>query len=412
MSEQGEQVQRLLAGLAKHADLVAEAFEGSVSGGDKQRNACIDALATLNVLKPYDEDSYRLNPRLREFIADYFTSYQAFQALRRVSGTMAQGREQWSELRRLKLEGGGKKAIAQMQSALDESVVEIAYSIENNLRLLHSLISTQYGNVQDFGTKLRQNRYYAQQVKRFLQDVEAMDGFVGMVADEAIAAGLPHIRQLVTRRLGARLLQWTSEIKDAQAIISKRLFEARLMEKRLKSLSRYALWLTRNRTLDGWELAVDESVQPALVRAEPFPVRAQPDVADTYPAAFDGLLAAMAKMPAREAVKGPASDAAPQLLVEDGADMPEVLEPHQEALQELMEEVLATRSPISLLHWKRGHSALADMSDEAWLMYSCLQLKGSGFPIEFKQEVELEPFPINERFYDVEVRGLPVLKVA
>ena len=95
MSERGEQVQRLLAGLAKHADLVAEAFEGSVSGGDRQRNASIEALSSLSVLKPYDEDSYRLNPRLREFIADYFTSYQAFQALRRVSGTMQQAREQF-----------------------------------------------------------------------------------------------------------------------------------------------------------------------------------------------------------------------------------------------------------------------------------------------------------------------------
>src|SRR4051812_42549565 len=109
MSEQGEQVQKVLLALAKHADLVAEAFEGSVSGGDKQRNTSIEALSNLNVLKPYDEDSYRLNPRLREFIADYFSSYQAFQALRRVSGTMQQASEQWRELRRLKLEGESKR---------------------------------------------------------------------------------------------------------------------------------------------------------------------------------------------------------------------------------------------------------------------------------------------------------------
>jgi hypothetical protein len=125
VTQRGEQVQRLLAGLSKHADLVAEAFEGSVSGGDKQRNAGIDALSGLNVLKPFDEDSYRLNPRLREFIADFFTSYQAFQALRRVSGTMQQAREQWRELRRLKMDGESRRDILQMQAALDDSVVEI-----------------------------------------------------------------------------------------------------------------------------------------------------------------------------------------------------------------------------------------------------------------------------------------------
>jgi len=217
VSERGDQVQRLLAGLAKHADLVAEAFEGSVSGDDKQRNSGIEALFNLNVLKPYDEDSYRLNPRLREFMADYFSSYQAFQALRRVSGTMQQAQEQWRELRRLKTAGAAKDA-GRLHAALDESIVEMAYSIEHNLTLLHSLISTQYGNVDDLNSKLRQNRYYAQQVKLFLQDVQAIDVFVDRVADEAIAAGLPEVRLLVTRRLAAKRLQWTSQIKDAQAV--------------------------------------------------------------------------------------------------------------------------------------------------------------------------------------------------
>jgi hypothetical protein len=288
----------------------------------------------------------------------------------------------------------------------------MAYAIENNLRLLHSLISTQYGNVENFGTKLRQNRYYAQQVKRFLQDVEAMDGFVEMVADEAVAAGLPYIKQLVSRRLGVRLLQWTSEIKDAQAVISKRLFEARLMEQRLKRLSRYALWLTRNRTSDGWELAVDECVEPALVRPEPLVLRPQPDVSDTYPAAFEGLHAALAKLPARENAKAPAPQEPTQLLEADGPGEPQVLDIHRAALQALVDDILATNDSVSLLQWKAARPELAEMSDEAWLMYSGLQLKGGGFAVEYKQEDELDPFPINERFYDIEVRGLPILSVA
>lgn len=57
------------------------------------------------------------------------------------------------------------------------------------LTLLHSLISTQYGNVDDLSSKLRQNRYYVQQVKLFLQDVEAIDVFVDFVADEGCTAG-------------------------------------------------------------------------------------------------------------------------------------------------------------------------------------------------------------------------------
>ena len=407
MSERGDQVQRLLAALAKHADLVAEAFEGSVSGGDKQRNSGIEALFNLNVLKPYDEDSFRLNPRLREFMADYFSSYQAFQALRRVSGTMQQAQEQWRELRRLKTAGATKDA-GRLLSALDESIVEIAYSIEHNLTLLHSLISTQYGNVDDLNSKLRQNRYYAQQVKLFLQDVQAIDVFVDRVADEAIAAGLPEVRLLVTRRLAAKRLQWTSQIKDAQAVISKRLFEAKLMEVRLKRLSRFALWLARNKTSDGWELAVDEKTDGALVRPERVELRPQPDVSDMEPAAWDGLLAAVSKMPARPKAASVAEDPGPQLLLEDESEVEQVVDPQQVALRELSTQAAASSEPISLLTWKQERLELADVPDEAWLMFACLQLKGSGFRVEFLQGDDLNPFPINERFYDVEVsRALP-----
>lgn len=412
-TERGEQVQRLLVTLAKHADLVAEAFGGAVFTGDKLRNAGIDALFNLSVLKPYDEDSYRLNPRLREFIGDHLTSYQAFQALRRVRGTMQQAQEQWKELRRLK-QVGAVKDVLRLQFALDESIVEMAYSIEQNLILLHSLISTQYGNVDDLGSKLRQNRYYANQVKLFLQDVDAIEVFAERVAEEAIAAGLQHIRQLVTRRLTAKRLQWTSQIKDAQAVISKRLFEAKLMEIRLKRLSRFALWLARNKTSDGWELGVDETARSALFRPERFEFRPQPDVQDTHPQARDGMLAAIAKMPPVRVipVETLVPNIGPQLLVEDDEQLLETLSPEHLALRTLATQVTHTSFPVSLLAFKEQRTELAEISDEAWLMFAILQLKGSGFRTEFVQEVELEPFPINERFYDVAVWSAPLQQVA
>lgn len=411
MNERGDQVQKLLASLAKHADLIAEAFDGAVSGGDKQRNAGIEALFGLGVLKPYDEDSYRLNPRLREFFADYFSSYHAFQALRRVSGTMQQAQEQWRELRRLKSVGASKD-VGRLYAALDESIVEMAYSIEHNLAMLHSLLSTQYGNVDDLSSKLRQNRYYAKQVRQFLSDVEGIDAFVEQIAEEALASGLSEVRHLVTRRLGARCLTWTSQIKDAQTVISKRLFEAKLMEARLKRLSRFALWLTRHKTADGWDLAVEEGASVAIFRPEHIELRPQPDVADTDPAAWDGLLAAVAKLPPKQAPATPRVEPGPQLLLEDdGNEVEESLDPAQKALRELVADASRSDAAISLLGWKRGRTELAEVSDEAWLMFSCLQLKGGGLRLTFVEQAALEPFPVNEAFYDVEVRR-PMPEVA
>lgn len=402
MNERGEQVQKLLAGLAKHADLIAEAFDGSVSGGDKQRSAGIDALFALGVLKAYDEDTYRLNPRLREFMADHFSSYHAFQALRRVSGATQQAQEQWLELRRLKSVGSTKDA-ARLHSALEESIVEMGYSIEHNLAMLHALISTQYGNVDDLTTKLRQNRYYARQVDQFLRDVDAIDAFVERMGDEAIGAGLGEIRLLVTRRLGAKRLHWTSQIKDAQTVLSKRLFEAKLMEGRLKRLSRFALWLARNRTSDGWNVAVDEDADRSMLRPGRMGLRPQPDVADVDTAAREGLLAAAAKMPRQASVVRDEPPVGPQMLIDDDATVTEKVGPQQASLIAFKAQVAQASVPVSLLAWKVGRPELEALSDEVWLLFAGMQLRSDGLDVTFVGALDLDPFSINERFQDVRV---------
>ena len=403
MTERGDQIQKLLGSLAKHADLIAQAFDGAVSGGDKQRNAGIEALFALSILTPFDEDEYRLNPRLREFLADYFASYQAFQALRRVTGTMRQAREQWSELRRLKTSGISRDA-ARLHAAFDESVVEIAYSIEHNLSMLHSLLSTQYGNVEDLSSKLSQNRYYARQVAQFLADVESIDAFVERVGDEAIACGMLDVRQMVSRRLGAKRLAWTSQIKDAQAVISKRLFEAKLMEERLQRLSRFALWLTRHRTVDGWELPVDETIDAALVRPQAAKVRPQPDVSDTDPVVWDAMITAASRVPPKSGPKRQEPDPEPQMMLDgDKEPVAEVLTAEQIAVERLAAEVCRSDAPTSLLAWKADKPELSHLSDETWLMFSSMQLKGMKYRLDFQSERRLEPCPINDPFFDIHV---------
>lgn len=398
MSVSGSQVQQLLSTLNKHADLVAEAFEGSVSTGDKQRNASLEELFGLGILKPYEEDVYRLNPLLRDFLADHFSTYQAFQALRRVSGTMRQAMLQWSEARRLK-SVGAMADMSRMLAAFDESVVDIAYSIEHNLMLLHSLLSTQYGNVQNLQTKLRQNRYYGQQVVDFLADAQNIERMVEEISLEAIASGLPQVRQLVMRRLGAKRLQWTSQIKDAQNVISARLFEARLMEQKLKRLSRFSLWLSRNKTADGWDVAVDAKSPASLLRPDAVDVRPQPDVTDTYNA--EQMLDAAAKLPAREVP--PAVQDAPvvQLVIEEDEVLHDVQSPESLALDSLASLTKVPGEPVSLLDWKRQSTLGISLADDAWLAFAYQQLHGLGLNLEFVSAPVLDLFPVNDIFHDI-----------
>ena len=92
------------------------------------------------------------------------------------------------------------------------------------------------------------------------------------------------------------------------------------------------------------------------------------------------------------------------VLEDDEGEVAESLDPTQRAIRELAALASRSEAPISLLTWKRGRSELTEVSDEAWLMFSCMQLKGGGLRLTFVEGQELDPFPINEAFYDVEVR--------
>lgn len=135
-------------------------------------------------------------------------------------------------------------------------------------------------------------------------------------------------------------------------------------------------------------------------------------MADTDPAAWDNLLVAVAKMPPRKVPAATSPEAGPQLLIEDDdTDVAPPQDPVQLALRELAAELSRSEEAVSLLSWKRGRAELTDMGDAAWLIFSCLQLQGGGMRLSFIGQTELDPFPINESFHDIEVRR-PLAKAA
>ncbi|MNV49476.1 hypothetical protein D3C71_1414310 [compost metagenome] len=235
--------------------------------------------------------------------------------------------------------------------------------------------------------------------------MESIDAFVEVVSNEAIAAGLPYVRNVVARRLGAKRLNWTSQIKDAQNAISKRLFEARLMEKQLRRLSRFALWLGRNKTMDGWDVRVDEKASHAVAGAQALGFRPQPDVFDPDPVTREGVMAAIARLPVMSSAVPVRQDESPQILIEDEEQVEFTMSVQHAALEDLAIVASTTREPISLLSFKRDHDALVDTGDAVWMVFACAQLRSRKFRLEFVQAIDVDPFPINEHFHDVHVRA-------
>lgn len=404
MSERGEQVRKVLDALSKHAELIAEGFEGAVLGGDKQRDAGIEALYRMGVLKPYEEGEYRLNPLLRDFLAENLSNYHALQALRNVIGPIQEAGARWQEMLQLR-RSGSMRDFARMAKAFDFATVDIAHAIEHNLERLHNLLSTQYGNVEDLRAKVRQNRYYAGQVRSFLQHVQRIDTLVETVSADAVAYSLLEYRHMVIKRLASRQLQWTSQIKDAQTQISSRLFEAKLMELRLSRLARFSMWLSQHKTEDGWEVPVDESTDLAMLRPDTIEVRPQPDVQDVDQSIQDTLVGIVTKMPLAKRLEPPREPPPPQMIIEDEKSEPVVeLNPLKVMFRELIESIELAQQPLSLREWKRGRPDLAQFTDGAFLMFLIQPLRKVGMELTYVWPPDPDPFPINEPFHDIQVQ--------
>jgi len=169
-------------------------------------------------------------------------------------------------------------------------------------------------------------------------------------------------------------------------------------------LSRFSLWLTRHRTADGWDLAVDESANPSLFRPERIELRLQPDVTDTDPVVWNNLLIAVSRLPEKPTLKTPPPVEAPQVLIEDDEAIDEPEDPVQRALSALANSIRSSSEPVSLLEWKGGRQELTELDNEAWLVFCSMQLKAGGMQLEFVSNTDLDPFPINETFHDVLAR--------
>ena len=410
MAEDAGQVQKVLATLAAHGDIIAEALSGAIHAGGK-RDKAIDALVAVHALAPYEEGIYQLNPRLREFISDHLASYNPNQSLNRLSESTSQARAQWRSLRTMRREGSTRD-MDRLEWALDSTITSLSYEMDRNLTLLNSLISTDFGNVDSLRGKIEQNEYYDNEVRHCLDEIRQMKNVMDTIADEALVEGIVSVRTLVNSRILSRLSHWTTRLNDVQRMISERLFLARRLQKRQHNLGKMALWLTRHQLSEGFELDLLQRIPDALLHPQAFALRWTIDPHDHDPVVRDTLEAATARLPAPpERTQDEAQERKPTVLsYTEQQEIPPERHPADDLIDELLDELDAraeagNANRISLLEWKRESELDQDIEDETWILYACNQLMGMKLPLEYLFTEEREPDVFNDRFYDVLVRA-------
>jgi len=411
-------IQQLLKALADHSDLVSEAIRGPVSTGGK-RNKGVDALIRMRALMPVDEDTYYLNPLLREFIGDYVVSYGAFRQLAQLDMPIRQLRLEFDNLREFRREGSARDADRAMDR-LDDAVVRIGFFMDQNLQMLGAKVTTNFGDVDSVAGKIRENKFYIEEVRRFSRQIVSLEAKVQEMEHDAVGMQMPEVRRLLNVRILSRLADWTARIADIQRVVSKNLFALRQIAGQQRNLANVALWLSKNRMSDGFELDVAPDAAALLAAPAVLATTWNVDVADNDAAVAHGVLAAAKRLPPIIVAPKPGPVESPEVITTTQVVVEPVVEPIDDLIDAYVEnirhpEALRIGNLTSLLQWRERFGEAFGLeqtiTDEEWLLYACAQIASAGLQVEVVARTR-GPGEYNDVFTDAHARLPGAMAVA
>ncbi len=164
-----------------------------------------------------------MHPRLREYLYDHLQLYPAFQSLSQIGADIAAMRQLWIEIGELRY-ASDTDTLNQLRDRLQDTVFNIADSMQRNLAQLQSLLSTRYGNVKSIAAKKRQNNWYMQQSGTILRELTQLSAAGATIERDAIAIGMLDVARFVRRNLLSLILGWQQGLSEMQTLLSREIF--------------------------------------------------------------------------------------------------------------------------------------------------------------------------------------------
>ncbi len=383
---QRDQVQKILETLHRHSDVISMSLVGRISDAntDESTGKGIAALTGVGALMPMGDGAYQLNPRIRRFLNERLSQFSALQALTRISEQLQSGRAQWRELIAMQT-NGDVAAEAEIEDALIYTVGEIVYFMRQNLRLLTHQTATDFGNVESMKRKLRQNRFYSDNVKTLVVELDQLDAFLSVVETESLQFNLHEMRNLLMGQIKSQMGHWRHQLNEIQSLISKRLFVRRQIEADLRLLFDAGLWLESNPTLNGIEVEVGQSAPPVLLSPMPIKVRSHYDIRAKGIDQESILCSIASKLPVNKAPSAAKEPRVKQVVLSLEPEIAEIyLSPEDLLVQDLIEILRRSEGAFEILQWQRDMRLAAGIGDEEWLLYASSQLAIAGIHTELQ----------------------------
>ncbi len=382
-----DQVQKILSTLHQHSDIVSMSMVGQVSSSDA--NAATDkgiiALANVGALLPVGEGVFQLNPRIRRFLSDRLTQFSAMQSLTRITEQLHSAQAQWSALIEMRTSGDVADK-AEIEESLGITVGEILYFVQQNLRLLNHQTTADFGNVESMRRKIRQNRFYAGNIKVLIAELDSLGAFLDKVDREGVQYGLYNMRNLLVGQIRPQMGEWRHRLNEIQAKISEKLFVRRQIDADLRLLLDAALWMESNPTLNGMEVELGQHPSATLLTPTRIAVQPHYDVSPMGGSQERLMTSVASKLPPPRAKPTAKEQKSRHVVIATTAEMEdEELAPADILVQELVHSMRSGQGKaFELLQWERERRLGAGIGDEEWLFYASNQLAIAGVYTELQ----------------------------
>ncbi|ABD72164.1 hypothetical protein Rfer_4478 (plasmid) [Rhodoferax ferrireducens T118] len=366
-------IKDVLLSLSRHAEVIEHALSGVISAETGTPRLAISALRQASALLPAGEDGYRLHTKLREYLHSHLQLYPAFQSLAEIGSRISQVNSLWTELE-LVHNTVDKATANDLLESLQTTVFDIGDSMDSNMLLLQTLLSTRYGNVKSLEFKKRQNRYYQQQTAALAADLARLSKVCDIVEREASSRAMEGLARFIRRNILPRIMPWQHGLSEMQTHLSKEIFRIREVERNHMLLARLDMMLRQQPAWRGIDADLSQDI-PDFLLAASLPAM----VAHVEPMEADrSMLEEMESLARDLPPKRPFTmDAeAPKRYIRI-VDPPNAPQPSAAALalKRLTRDVNAAEAGVSLITWRDSDTDALSLAPNVWLVFAIMALR-------------------------------------
>lgn len=398
-------IKDVLKTLHQHSDLVEHALAGVIEPeGHSQGNAIV-ALRQASALRPAGEDGYRLHQKLREYLQDHLQLFPAFQSLAEIGSRISQVNALWMEVDQIRRHSDAE-TVHSLVDTIQTTVFDIGDSMDRNMLLLQTLMSTRYGNVRSLTAKKSQNRYYQQQTNTLADDLVRLSRVCDKVEREASTRGMEDLARFLRRNLLSRVMDWQQGMAEMQTLIRKEIFRMREVERNLKLLARMDMLLRQQPSWRGFEADLQGDIPDFLMAASLPPLVAHVEPLDTDRIMLEEMQRLAAALPAKLPV--PEATEPPKRYTRI-VDTPRIPEPSPAALalDRVYADLQGSSGKLSLSRWRMNDPDALTMTPNVWLVFAVMGLRGRKVTVDLIAGLPRTNERFAHTFTDAEAHPLP-----